>query len=269
MFMRIKQPRFELEITGEAASAFTRYQDWFAVDGDQNADTSAASDVVLSLHLDPQTQRFFLNWQNSSAALKLDVQCASFVESLSRGLATKQGPLNQALGKKTRRIFDATGGWGNDSMLFASQGMVVTTVERNPILAMMLHQAMSTLPLMFEGSSFSNNTFPEIHFGSADQVYKQLKEGSNSDTADVFDCAYFDPMFPPKRKKSAKSNKQMQFAQTLLQGDPDAADIAASLLEQGVRRLVVKRPSYAAVLLPNVEQTFSAKLVDYDVYLNF
>ena len=76
---------------------------------------------------------------------------------------------------------------------------------------------------MFEGSSFSNNTFPEIHFGSADQVYKQLKEGSNSDTADVFDCAYFDPMFPPKRKKSAKSNKQMQFAQTLLQGDPDAA----------------------------------------------
>ena len=74
------------------------------------------------LHLDPQTQRFFLNWQNSSAALKLDVQCASFVESLSRGLATKQGPLNQALGKKTRRIFDATGGWGNDSMLFCKSG---------------------------------------------------------------------------------------------------------------------------------------------------
>ena len=76
-------------------------------------------------------------------------------------------------------------------------------------------------------------------------------------------------MFPPKRKKSAKSNKQMQFAQTLLQGDPDAADMAASLLEQGIRRLVVKRPSYAPLLLPNVEQTFSAKLVDYDVYLNF
>ena len=267
--MRIKQPRFELEITEESSSAFTQCQNWFEVDGDQIADTSAASEVVLSLHVDPQTQRFFLNWENSANPLKLDVQCTSFVESLSRGLATKQGPLNQALGKKTRRIFDATGGWGNDSMLFASQGMIVTTAERNPILAMMLHQAMSTLPSKFEVSPFPNSMIPQIHFGSADQIYKQITEASDSNVADVFDCAYVDPMFPPKRKKSAKSNKQMQFAQTLLQGDPDAADMAASLLEQGIRRLVVKRPSYAPLLLPNVEQTFSAKLVDYDVYLNF
>jgi 16S rRNA (guanine1516-N2)-methyltransferase len=272
--MLIEQPSFTLEISDEANTAFAPYLGWFAThqdvympitDSDPLLSTPATpiKPVTLALRVDERSGRFRLHWKHSENSLKIEVQCDQLLDSLIRGPMPKKGPLNQALGKKTKIVFDATGGWGNDSMLFACQGMSVLSVERNPIMAMMFHQAMQSIIPYAQRNEIAAEAVPVVHFGSATQLHAKLMA-----VADI-DCIYFDPMFPPKKKKSAKSNKQMQLAQSLLQGDPDASSVAASLLAQGARRLVVKRPHYAASLLPNAEQTFSANLVEYDVYLNY
>ena len=80
------------------------------------------------------------------------------------------------------------------------------------------------------------------------------------------DCVYLDPMYPPKRKKSAIANKNMQFLQWLLKPDLDSLPLLKAALDSN-SRVVVKRPIYADPLLASPQQRFSSKLVHYDVYL--
>ncbi len=266
----IQSPGFELEVENSALSTFAPYAAWFcehAQSASRLAETSALAPLQLLLRQPAASDRLQLLWKQANEELKLEVTCATWIANLQRGQAAKKGPLNQALGKKTRTVFDASGGWGNDALLFAHQGLKVVSAERHPLMAMMLHQAMRTLSQALQRQALLNFSVPQIEFGKADTVYAALNAGTPERAAHTFDCVYFDPMFPPKRNKAAKSNKQMQFAQGLLHGDPDASATAAALLAQGVPRLVVKRPHYADPLLPRVNTTFTANLVNYDVYL--
>ncbi len=265
--MLIQGPNFSLEVSGGAEDECRVYTQWFESLG-QAESTLKQPALLLRLGFDHAAENLELCWQQDEV-LRLQVDTQSFLRLLKaesaaiQNFKSRKGPLNQALGRKTKSIFDATGGWGNDSLLFAEQGFRVTTAERHPILAMMLHHAFAVLETNRAANSGIN--IPTLEFGLADEVFERYSSSENDHS---FDCVYFDPMFPPKRKKSAKSNKQMQFAQALLSGDPDSGRTAARLLELGAPRLVVKRPRYAEPLLNNVSHTFSANLVDYDVYLN-
>lgn len=172
--------------------------------------------------------------------------------------APKQGAFNQALGNKSKAVLDVTGGWGGDAMLMATQGYKVTLLERNPLMALLLSDAYSALKVF------------------ADQVQSPLIVPSVSlmnsisaltDFAAQTDCVYVDPMFPPKKKKSAATNKQMQLLQWLIGEDDDASQLVEKALVHGAKRVSVKRPDYAQSLYREPDQQFSSKLVHYDVYL--
>ncbi len=173
--------------------------------------------------------------------------------------APKHAGLSQAIGRKTKHVIDATAGWGSDALLLCAQGYRVTLVERSPLMALMLTDAMFRL---------SNTSWARQHAVAIPRVIEAdaIKLlGSRKLTAE---CVYLDPMFPAKRKKSAAANKNMQLLQWLVGADQDAGQLVSVCIAAGYPRIVVKRPNYAAPLRSNPSTTFAGKLVHYDVYLN-
>ncbi|HSD97968.1 MAG TPA: class I SAM-dependent methyltransferase, partial [Sulfuricaulis sp.] len=78
---------------------------------------------------------------------------------------------------------------------------------------------------------------------------------------------YLDPMFPPKRKKSAAVKKEMRLLRDLVGDDPDAKELLEISRHVALDRVVVKRPDHAPPLAPDPSMSLAGKLVRYDVYL--
>jgi len=80
------------------------------------------------------------------------------------------------------------------------------------------------------------------------------------------DCIYLDPMFPPKRKKSALARKSMRVLHDLLGDDQDKEQLFAAAFSTAGKRVVVKSPDYAEPLGGKPNESFQGKLLRYDVY---
>ena len=199
--------------------------------------------------------------EKNDPPLKLFIDIDHFVGQLKTFPAAKQGAFNQALGKKSKRVIDATGGWGGDTLLMCSQGYQVTIIERHPIMALLLKDAMNRLAVT-DWAHVHNIKIPQVLEGNAVDLLPENELSS--------DCIYLDPMFPLKRKKSAAVNKKIQFLQWLVGADHDADHLLKSALESSCSRVAVKRPDYAQSILAECQKPsaqFSSKLVHYDVYL--
>jgi 16S rRNA (guanine1516-N2)-methyltransferase len=81
------------------------------------------------------------------------------------------------------------------------------------------------------------------------------------------DCIYLDPMFPPKRKKSALAKKSIQLLHELIGDDTDREQLFEAAFAAARYRVVVKSPDYAPAFGGKAHECFHGKLVRYDVYL--
>lgn len=197
-------------------------------------------------------------WCGSKKPLLFETRLESLLVKQRSFPASRKGVFNQAVGKKTSNVLDATGGWGADALLMCLQGYDVTVIERHPLMALMLEDAFNRLGKT-PWAQENEVSVPRLVFKDAEEYFSEVQ------TSGV-DCIYLDPMFPPKRKKSAAVNKQMQFLQWLLPSEQDAAELLSAALATNVKRVVVKRPQHAAPLLCDPQERFSGKLVHYDVY---
>ncbi len=170
----------------------------------------------------------------------------------------KNGALAQALGRKTKTIVDATTGWGQDSLAMFRMGFDVTCIERSPVMAALLADAYRRL---------SEQTWmqqlelapPRLILGNAIEILGQLSFQP--------DCIYLDPMFPPKRKKSALAKKSIMLLRELVGDDDDKIQLFEAALKFAGKRVVVKSPDYAEPLGGKPNESFQGKLLRYDVYL--
>ncbi|MFT6033459.1 MAG: 16S rRNA (guanine1516-N2)-methyltransferase [Arenicella sp.] len=214
--------------------------------------------ILTDIELSKDTNGLNLRWNIADQkSLKFHLDFVKSVKQIRSFPAPKQGAFNQALGKKSVSIIDATGGWAGDAMLMCLQGYRVTVIERLPLMAALIEEAF----LRLAKSEYAANNpicIPTVVWGNAADHLDDLKGEA--------DCVYLDPMFPPKRKKKAASNKQMQLLRWLAGADSDAAELAV-LAKQHFPRLAVKRPDYAEPLIGKPTIQFSSKLVHYDVYL--
>jgi 16S rRNA (guanine1516-N2)-methyltransferase len=80
------------------------------------------------------------------------------------------------------------------------------------------------------------------------------------------DCIYLDPMFPPKRKKSALAKKSMVVLRDLLGDDQDKSELFIAAMKAAGKRVVVKSPDYAEPLGGKPNESYQGKLLRYDVY---
>lgn len=166
---------------------------------------------------------------------------------------SKKQLLGRAVGRKTRSVVDATAGWGDDSRRLCAMGYLVTAIERNPVIAALLIDAVERARIT------GLDSLPEVIAADAIEFLSSRESG--------WDCIYLDPMFPPKRRSSTLARRSMRLLRELVGDDPDrhrlfdAAGIAAG------KRVVVKRPDRSAPVFGEPSETVEGKLVCYDVYL--
>lgn len=158
------------------------------------------------------------------------------------------------------RILDLTAGLGQDSLLMSMGGAQhVTMVERDPVVAFLLHDALRRLQLEAEHAAnaerrdFAMNLAPRLALVNGEGP--KVASGLLSSPESLPDIVYLDPMFPARTKK-ASVKKNMQILHSLL--DSQEIDAATRQHEEAVlleaalavaqARVVVKRPVNAPVL---------------------
>ena len=169
---------------------------------------------------------------------------------------SRRQPLARALGKKAKTVVDATAGYCQDALLFALMGYRATAIERSPVVMALARDGLRRLT---------------ARAGIALDKRLRLIEGDGRVLLPSItpppEVIYLDPMFPPKRKKSAAVKKEMRLLRALVGDDPDAQELLEISRRVALDRVVVKRPDDAPPLAPDPSMSLAGKLVRYDVYL--
>ncbi len=177
----------------------------------------------------------------------------------------KGQPLAKAIGLKAGKIpsiLDATAGMGGDAFVFATLGCQVTMIERSPVIAALLQDALdrglqtAEMEVLASIQNLSLINIDSTDFLSTEQP--------------VVDVIYMDPMYPEKKKKAAPK-KEMVALQNLVGPDLDSEKLLEVALQVAKKRVVVKRPAKAPIIeLANKrEPTMCIKSPNtrYDVYV--
>ncbi len=164
--------------------------------------------------------------------------------------ALTKEPLYRALGLKGQNkalVWDATCGSGKDSILIHHFGAKLVSFERNPLIFLLLQDALRRFPLDFE-----------LHFKEA-KFHPELTPP---------DVLYFDPMYPSK-KKSALPRKEMLIFKEIVGLDLDANEFLDWAMTKALERVVVKRPLEASPLKEKPTASYFGKSTRYDMYKIF
>jgi 16S rRNA (guanine1516-N2)-methyltransferase len=224
--------------------------------------------VPLYLNVDKNTaEDFFLSWRDGclklldkellkKGGLTVDIEPRNGEQR--SWPAPKNGALAQAIGRKTKTVIDATTGWAQDSLHIFRMGYELRCIERSPIMLELLGDAYLRLEQLDWVQRLSLSV-PELIAGNAIGVLSELTEAP--------ECIYIDPMFPPKRKKSALPKKSMLILRDLLGDDMDKEQLFSTAMQATAKRVVVKSPDYAEPMGGTPSASFKGKLLRYDVYL--
>jgi 16S rRNA (guanine1516-N2)-methyltransferase len=212
-------------------------------------------------------EAFFLSWRDGCLKLLdreslkaggLTVEIEPRAGEQRSWPAPKQGPLAQALGRKTKTVIDATTGWGQDALHIFRMGYELTCLERSPVMAELLADGFKRLTEL-DWMQRLALVAPRLIRGNAIEILASFENSP--------DCIYLDPMFPPKRKKSALAKKSMMVLRDLLGDDQDKEQLFEAAFKAAGKRVVVKSPDYAEPLGGKPNESFQGKLLRYDVYL--
>ncbi|QCI19093.1 class I SAM-dependent methyltransferase [Buchnera aphidicola] len=173
----------------------------------------------------------------------------------------KHEALYKALGIKKNYspyVIDATAGFGKDAFLIAFWGCYVLMIERHPIIAALLKDAMQRA---HENKNIGNWLKKRLHLlcNDSTKIFKMpiVKP----------DVIYLDPMYP-KNKKKALPKKNMQFLRKIINYSDNNENLLYISRKFAKKRIVVKRPSYAKPLSnEKAEFSISNKNHRFDIYL--
>jgi 16S rRNA (guanine1516-N2)-methyltransferase len=167
-------------------------------------------------------------------------------------------PLIRAMGKRSKQVIDATAGMGQDSFALAVFGYSVIAFERSEKIAAMLADASRRLQADKNLHTLLGDRLRVVH---GDAIYELVHLQQKPDVV------YLDPMYPPKRKKSALARKEMQVLRSLVGDDEDSLQLFDVARKIAGDRVVVKRPIHAEPIVDAPSMSYESKLVRFDVYL--
>lgn len=170
-----------------------------------------------------------------------------------RDAGKKQGLVRACKPGPGVRIIDTTAGWGRDAAVLASFGAEVLMLERQPIVAALLKDALARRDE--QSKKILNLKLCQLDA----KIYLQ-----NLAFQDYPDVIYIDPMHPA-RQKSALVKKDMQALQELLGVDEDAQSLVEIALLRVLKRVVVKWPQHLPPLLTPTA-VIPGKVVRFDLY---
>jgi 16S rRNA (guanine1516-N2)-methyltransferase len=157
-------------------------------------------------------------------------------------------------------VIDATAGLGRDGFILACLGCQVHMIERSPILAVMLEDALKKAERSEQTAGVIKNRLQFTHADSSDFL-------QNLQPANYPDVIYLDPMYP-ERTKSSLVKKEMRMLRILSGDGQDATELLNIALARARNRVVVKRPRLAKTLSSlKPSHQITGKTSRFDVYL--
>lgn len=165
----------------------------------------------------------------------------------------KQGIVRACKPTPGMKIIDATAGWGKDAAILASFGTEVLLLERNPVMAALLADA-----LQRQTAEDKHQLHMALLNTSAHSYLNDLKPN------DYPDVIYIDPMHP-ERSKSALVKKEMQALQQMIGADDDVLELIQCAVQRVKQRVVVKWPQKSKALLP-ASASIEGKTIRFDIY---
>ncbi len=206
---------------------------------------AGADGLQLRAHHHPQFAPLQLDWTGP--------------EQQRRIAAGRRQLLCRAIGlHKTAEasVLDATAGLGRDAFTLAAVGAQVTLVERQPLLAALLRDAL-------------HRALADPRWHAAAQRLRMVEADAATVLAsgERWDVVHLDPMYP-HRGKQALPQKEMQMLRELTGGDADADALLPLALAACRRRVVVKRPRHAEFLAGRAPAfQLHGTQARYDIYL--
>jgi len=182
---------------------------------------------------------------------------------LSTAMRSTRSPLLRAAGTPSGALLDATAGFGVDAMTFAAAGWRVIACEREPIVAWLLEEGLASAA----GEPRLAEVAARVELRAIDARVELERWRSGRGESEPPEVVFLDPMFPAReRGKSALPPKEAQLLRALSGEDPDAGSLVDLARSVARRRVIVKRPAWAATF---GEPAFSlpTKLLRLDVYL--
>jgi 16S rRNA (guanine1516-N2)-methyltransferase len=171
-------------------------------------------------------------------------------QGLARAVGLKKGARPSVL--------DATAGLGQDAFVLAALGCRVTMVERSPVVAALLFDALARAGQHREVADIVARMM--LIQGDAIELLRELEVKPQ--------VVYLDPMYPYSGK-SALQKKEMRLFRHLVGEDEDAPRLLQAALEHARERVVVKRPRTApAIGGPKPNTAIEGKTTRFDLYLS-
>ena len=172
-------------------------------------------------------------------------------------------PLAKAIGLKkcaNPSVIDATAGFGRDAFVLANLGCKVILIERNPLIATLLDDALQR--------ASDNSEIAEVITRMSLINYDATAYLNELEKTLYPDVIYMDPMYP-SRDKSALVKKDMRLLHQLAGPDTDSEQLLTISRTIALKRVVVKRPK-SAPFIGNQKPSASlaSKNTRYDVYIN-
>lgn len=152
---------------------------------------------------------------------------------------------------------DATAGMGEDAFLIAANGYNVTLHEQNPVVALLLKDAIKRA----KRQPILKDIVSRMHVVEGDSVELLSKR------LDPVDLVYLDPMFPG-RQKSGLIGKKLQLIQKMESPCSNEDSLFDAAISAGPSKIIVKRPLKAPFLAgrkPNY--SLDGKAIRYDCYV--
>ena len=152
------------------------------------------------------------------------------------------------------KAIDATAGMGEDSFILAACGYEVTMLEKDPVIAALLADALRRA----EGDPDIGEIVSRMHFVEDDSI------GYLRSLAEPPELVYLDPMFP-ERKKSGLIGKKLQLIQKLECPCSDESELLDAALSAHPAKIIIKRPLKGAYLAGKVPgYSIKGKAIRYD-----
>lgn len=173
-------------------------------------------------------------------------------DNLTRELLVRAAKIKSA--DRSVTVIDATAGLGEDSLMLAAAGYNVIMCERNPIIALMLKDALRRAAMHEQlKEAVGRMTLVE---GDSISLLKNTEIRP--------DVVYLDPMFPEK-DKSALTKKKFQLLHCLEQPCTDEHELLCAAKSAMPHKIVIKRPAKGPYLCGE-KPSFSlqGKAVRYD-----
>ncbi len=169
-------------------------------------------------------------------------------------------------------ILDLTAGFAKDAFVLACLGANVILVERHPVIAALLEDALKRFYLDSEACENINLTLyynDAKHFLTNQLQSQEILVNINSSVIDIPDIIYIDPMHP-ERKKSASIKKDMQILQQWIPPETHPEHLLELALNYAKKRVVLKWPRTSPPI-KNHRPAFiyEKNTVRFEVYLPF